>query len=142
MLGHELRNPLAALHTATELIDRQAGESFPRERGVMSRQLRHLARLVDDLLDVSRVTRGKILMRPEPMDLRALLTRVVQGFEKTARTQGVRLDLETGDPLTIRGDALRLEQIATNLISNAIKYTNEGGRVSVTLAGKGGQAEL
>jgi CheY-like chemotaxis protein len=82
-------------------------------------------------------------MRPEPVDLRALLSRVVQGFEKTARTQGVGLDLgAAGEPVTVRGDALRLEQIVTNLISNAIKYTNEGGRVSVTLAREGGQVEL
>ena len=143
MLGHELRNPLAALVTAAELIDRRAGDTFPRERAVISRQLRHLSRLVDDLLDVSRVTRGKIPMRLEDVDLGGLLSRVVQGFESAAAAQGVRLELQGGEQtVPVRGDTIRLEQIATNLVSNAIKYTNRGGRVAVILVRQDGAAQL
>ena len=143
MLGHELRNPLAALVTATELIERQAGDRFARERGVMARQLRNLSRLVDDLLDVSRVTHGKIPMRLEAVELRALLTRVAQNFSEAAQARSVRLEVRAGDdPVTVRGDAMRLEQIAGNLLSNAIKYTDRGGRVLVTLEREGEVAVL
>ena len=143
MLGHELRNPLAALLTATELINRQAEESFARERAVISRQLRHLARLVDDLLDVSRVTRGQISVQREEVNLVDLVSRVVHGFESTARMQGVHLELVSGaNALTVHGDVIRLEQIVTNLVSNAIKYTNSGGHIAVILRTASADAEL
>jgi signal transduction histidine kinase/CheY-like chemotaxis protein len=135
MLGHELRNPLAAILTAAELIDRQAGDSFTRERAVVSRQIRHLARLVDDLLDVSRVTRGKIALHEERIDFRALVLRTVESCMQAAQRQRVHLVERLGDePVIVRGDVLRLEQIVTNLLSNAVKYTNPGGRIEVVLA--------
>ncbi|HZR07520.1 MAG TPA: hybrid sensor histidine kinase/response regulator [Myxococcales bacterium] len=143
MLGHELRNPLAALVTATEIINRQAGQGFVRERNVISRQLRHLARLVDDLLDVSRITRGQISMRWEDVDLVELVSRVVQGFEAAAQAQSVHLELVPGErTILVHADVIRLEQVVTNLLSNAIKYTNAGGRVTVTLSRGAADAEL
>jgi signal transduction histidine kinase/CheY-like chemotaxis protein len=143
MLGHELRNPLAALSSATDLIDRQAGERFLRERAVMSRQLRHLSRLVEDLLDVSRVTRGKIAMRLEEVDLLELTSRLVLNAQRVAREQGVELEMEaTQDPVRVHGDVLRLEQVVGNLLSNAIKYTDPGGSVGVSIAREGDRAVL
>ena len=134
MLGHELRNPLAAIFTAAELIDRQAGDRFTRERAVVGRQLRHLSRLVDDLPDVSRVTRGKIALQEESIDLRAVVQRAIQGFERAAEIQGVQIVDALGErAVIVRGDLLRLEQIVANLLSNAVKYTNAGGRIEVSL---------
>ncbi len=143
MLGHELRNPLAALVTAAELIEREAGDQFPRERAVISRQLRHLSRLVDDPLDVSRVTHGKIPIHLNEVELGALLARVVHGFDETAKARGVHLELRAGDEAhVVRGDAVRLEQVAANLLSNAIKYTDAGGRVTVDLRREGTDAVM
>jgi len=143
MLGHELRNPLAAIYTAAELIDRQAGDSFTRERAVVSRQLRHLSRLVDDLLEVSRVTRGKIALHEENIDLRVVVHRAIQGFERAAEIQGVQIiDALVDGAVMVRGDLLRLEQIVANLLSNAVKYTNAGGRVEVSLEPGPSQAVL
>lgn len=141
MLGHELRNPLAALVTARELIEQKAGDSFARERAVMGRQLRHLSRLVDDLLDVSRVTRGKIPLQRERVELRAFFARVLQELERPAQVQGVHLTLAPGEgEVAVLGDVLRLEQIAGNLLSNAVKYTNRGGSIRVSVEAEGGEA--
>jgi signal transduction histidine kinase/CheY-like chemotaxis protein len=143
MLGHELRNPISAILTASELMDRAAGGQLDRERVVIARQVRLLSRLVDDLLDVSRVTHGKIPLQQENVDLRPLVQRVAQGFEKAARLQGVQLICTPGaDPLIVRGDPLRLEQIVANLTSNAVKYTNGGGRVELRLEREQGEAVL
>jgi CheY-like chemotaxis protein/nitrogen-specific signal transduction histidine kinase len=141
MLGHELRNPISAILTASELMDRAAGKPFDRERAVVARQVRLLSRLVDDLLDVSRITHGKIPLREEDVDLRPLVQRTAQGFEKPAQLQGVELVCAAGeDPVTVRGDPLRLEQILANLTSNAVKYTNAGGRVELRLDREPGDA--
>jgi signal transduction histidine kinase/CheY-like chemotaxis protein len=143
MLGHELRNPISAILTASELMDRSAGQHVDRERQVVGRQVRHLSRLVDDLLDVSRVTHGKIPLQEKMVDLRPLLQRIAQGFEKAAELEGVQLVCAAGEESAIiRGDPLRLEQIAANLISNAVKYTNKGGRVEVRLEREAGDAVL
>ncbi len=143
MLGHELRNPISAILTASELMDRTGGEQFDRERVVVARQVRLLSRLVDDLLEVSRVTHGKIPLQEENVDLRRLVQRVAQGFEKAARLQGVQLVCAAGeDPVIVRGDPLRLEQIVANLVSNAVKYTNSGGRVELRLERERGEALL
>ena len=131
MLGHELRNPLAAVLTASELMDSRAGTAFARERAVVNRQARNLSRLVDDLLDVSRVTRGKIPLHREPVDLREVAERAAAALARAARTQGVTVTLPAGGPVVVPGDPLRLEQVLANLISNAIKYTNAGGHIFV-----------
>ena len=143
MLGHELRNPLSALLTASELIDRDCAEVLGRERAVVRRQLRHLTRLVDDLLDVSRVTRGKIVLHAEPIDLRTVVQRAVHEFGDTARKQGVRISAALGETeLVIAGDLLRLEQIVGNLLHNAVKYTNDGGQIEIEAARGDGSVVL
>src|SRR5262249_9392482 len=109
-----------------------------RARDVVGRQIVHLGRLIDDLLDVSRVTQGKIELKWEVVDLCALLKRVVVNADQTKtgpRRQQLRLDLPE-DPLYLRADVTRLEQIFTNLIDNASKYTDAGGSVQVALCAR------
>jgi signal transduction histidine kinase/ActR/RegA family two-component response regulator len=143
MLGHELRNPLSALVTASDLIDRGAGERFELERAVIRRQLRRLSRLVDDLLDVSRVTQGKIVLHANPVDLRPLVEVTAREFRDAADARGVQMDVALGGlPVAVRGDPMRLEQIVANLLGNAVKYTPAGGRIEVTLARDSGDAVL
>jgi signal transduction histidine kinase len=136
MLAHELRNPLSAISNATELQGK-VGPQDPqsqRLRQTVHRQTRHLARLVDDLLDVSRITRGRIELRREPMDLGALVDQVVRTVGPAASERGHRLEPSLpAEPVMVHGDALRLEQVVTNLVNNAIKYTEPGGVIGVTL---------
>ena len=143
MLGHELRNPLAAIVTASDLIDRKAQGAMEPERRVLARQARNLSRLVDDLLDVARVTRGKIVLHEEPLDFRELVGRVCDGFRERARQQGLELAAHLPSaPVRVSGDQLRLEQVLTNLLTNAVKYSNSGTRIDVMLACEGGAAVL
>jgi signal transduction histidine kinase/ActR/RegA family two-component response regulator len=148
MLGHELRNPLAAIVTAVEVMELRAGEGeaadAKAQRAVIRRQGRVLGRLVDDLLDVARVTSGKVRLQLEPVDLATLVRRSVEAVAAIAERQKValRCRVETTRPLAASGDATRLEQVLLNLLNNALKYTPEGGAVDVTLAAQGGQAVI
>jgi signal transduction histidine kinase/ActR/RegA family two-component response regulator len=134
MLSHELRNPLAAILTAGQLMERRDPSAFVSERAIVQRQARLLARLVDDLLDVSRVTLGKIALAPGLVDMGALLERCVKSWLSAAGDFGVALTLQ---PLpasfAVDGDPVRLEQIVSNLLSNAVKYTPRGGHVTVAV---------
>jgi signal transduction histidine kinase/ActR/RegA family two-component response regulator len=133
MLGHELRNPLAAITLAIDMLPKGEGERAERQRAILERQSRHLGRLVDDLLDVARVTTGKVQIKPEPLDLADVVRRSVQGAELAARARGIALHAELGEmPLPIQGDLVRLEEIFNNLISNAIKYSLSGATVTVS----------
>jgi len=131
MLGHELRNPLAAIHTATELLLR--GPSEPeRAASIIARQTRKLARLVDDLLEVSRVESGKIVLKRRVVDLRAVVERSVDAMAARAEAAGLRLEVvHDREPVPVDGDPVRLEQVVGNLLSNAVKYTPPGGSVAV-----------
>ncbi|MDN3920664.1 hybrid sensor histidine kinase/response regulator [Roseateles violae] len=148
MLGHELRNPLAAISSSAEVLNRLAGEPHAdaelagQARAIIVRQTRHLARLVDDLLDVGRVISGKVLLRRQRVELAALLRRVLENFEVGGGT--AHHDLQsTLEPVWVDADATRLEQVASNLIGNALKYTPEGRRIAITLRGdEAGQALL
>jgi len=133
MLGHELRNPLAAIHTATELLVRVPSEpEWPA--GVIARQSRKLARLVDDLLEVSRVESGKIALHRAVTDLRAVVERSVEAMAGHAERVGIQLDVTLpDDPVPVDGDAVRLEQVIGNLLTNAVKYTPSGGIVAVAV---------
>lgn len=134
MLGHELRNPLSAISSAAELIGLAGAppEAVARARAIVQRQSRHLSRIVDDLLDLGRALSGKILLNRQPLDLAALLATCIDTFRATGRAAGYALTLDTA-PGWIDGDATRVEQIASNLIDNALKYTAPGGRIAVAV---------
>ena len=134
MLSHELRNPLAPIRNAVEVIRRLA----PHDAKLMwatditDRQVRQLTRLVDELLDVARISQGKIVLRPEAMDLGALLAECVEAQRPAiaARRQMLNQSLPAA-PLWVQGDAARLQQVVSNLLSNAVKYTPDGGQLFV-----------
>jgi signal transduction histidine kinase/CheY-like chemotaxis protein len=136
MLAHELRNPLAPVLTSLHLINRvETRTERDRVVDVMNRQVRHLARLVDDLLDVSRINRGKIHLKRERLDLTALLRHAVEDRRQTLDAARLRLVLDVpAAPLWARGDATRLAQVLHNLLDNATKFTPAGGEVHVRLA--------
>ncbi|MGQ0546470.1 MAG: response regulator [Betaproteobacteria bacterium] len=145
MLSHELRNPLAPIRNAVEVIRRLA-PAEPRltmARDVVDRQVTLLARLVDELLDVSRISEGKIALKKESLDL----ARVVANGVDTARPlidakrQKLSVDLPAG-PVWVSGDAERLAQVIANLLNNAAKYTQEGGRIELAAAASAGEAAV
>jgi signal transduction histidine kinase/ActR/RegA family two-component response regulator len=134
-LGHELRNPLASILTGLELI-RLAGLTQPsalRAAGVIERQVNHLVRLVDDLLEVSRITRGIIDVRKEPLDLNTVLKAAVETSRGVIDASQHELTLSLTDaPVPVLGDPVRLTQVFANLLNNAAKYTNTGGHISLS----------
>jgi signal transduction histidine kinase len=133
MLGHELRNPLSAIMMALQVLERREPHDG-RELGIVARQSRQLARIVDDLLDVARVTSGKIALHRVLVDLAALTEKAVEALQPLAARSGVALAATIPDtPLTILGDPVRLEQVLANVVGNALKYTPRGGHVGVTL---------
>jgi signal transduction histidine kinase/ActR/RegA family two-component response regulator len=141
-LGHELRNPLAAVTTATELLAHPEADAR-RARDIIARQARKLTRLVDDLLEVSRVSSGKITLQRVATDLREVVESSVAVVEPAAERAGIRIDVELPrERIVVDGDPVRLEQIAGNLLTNAIKYTLRGGEVRVTVERSGGFAAL
>ena len=136
MLGHELRNPLGAIGNAVELAirARDPNAAPDRQLTIIQRQVKVLSRLVNDLLDVSRVTSGKVVLQREAVDLVALLDRLVTQASVEARERQLHLSLSTEhEPAVVTGDAVRLEQIFNNLLSNSIKYTPPRGRIEVDL---------
>lgn len=136
MLAHELRNPLNAIGAANTLLDRSGPHdaNSVRLRAIISRQTRHLARMIDDLLEVSRITRGKIQIRKQRVDLVQVVKQAVHGSQPSidARKQHVVLALPA-TPMVVDGDDLRLEQIVLNVIGNAVKYSEPQTTVRVTL---------
>ena len=144
MLAHELRNPLAPIRNATHLLEHEALSERGRRALAMSRrQLVHLARLVDDLLEVSRVTRGLIDLRPEPLVLQQVLRGVVDGLAPVIDERGLRLVLEVPQrPLRLLADPVRLAQVLENLMTNACKYTDRGGRIELCVHEDGDRLEI
>lgn len=141
ILGHELRNPIAAVRLANDILQRIGGgdEAANQQREIIRRKTKHVARLIDDLLDVARVASGRIVLQREPLDLGRVAERCVASHADPARSRNVRLLLESSDePLAVYGDSVRLDQILSNLITNAIKYNRSGGEVRVTLKREGG----
>lgn len=141
MLAHELRNPLSPIRTGLELLAFQEVE--PEVVGLMREQVEHLSRLVDDLLDVSRIMRGKIHLRTEPIDLMDIVRRAVRTVEEeiTARRQQLTVT-SVADPVWILADPVRLTQVVSNLLNNAVKYTGAEGRIELTIVREGDQAVL
>jgi signal transduction histidine kinase/DNA-binding response OmpR family regulator len=145
MLGHELRNPLTPIRNGLHILRRQdlSRDIIEQTRGMMERQTTHMTRLVDDLLDLSRITRGLIILKPEPVELAEVVLRVIETMNPLVREHQHELHVgSTGGPFQLEADPVRLEQIVTNLLSNAIKYTNPGGRITVLLERDGGEAVL
>ncbi len=138
MLAHELRNPLAPLNNALEILRQPAAPSAATDRAkdIMSRQIHNLVRMVDDLLDASRMTQGRIQLRKEPVDLLAVIERAVETTHHhlDARTQRLTLSLPT-EGVSLNVDVFRMEQILVNLISNASKFTAQGGPIWLTVEG-------
>lgn len=136
MLSHELRNPLAILHNTLLLLELTQGQdpslSLPKGLGMMSREVAHLERMVDDLLDVSRISRGVITLQWERIEVGALVSNAVEGVQALYDTQHRQLVVSLPDePVYVRGDSTRLHQVLVNLLTNGLKYTQEGGHVRV-----------
>jgi signal transduction histidine kinase len=131
MLGHELRNPLAPIRSVIDLVKRR-GELRPRELEILDRQTATLTRIVDDLLDVARITHGKIELRREPLEVQAAVRRAVDSVRAAVDQRGHHLEVHLpGSPLFVDADPVRLEQVVVNLIGNAAKYTPPGGHLGV-----------
>jgi signal transduction histidine kinase len=134
MLAHELRNPLAPVRTGLELI-RAAGntpETVARVRIVMERQVAHMVRLIDDLLDVSRITSGKIQLHREPTPLAGLLTSAIDANRAAMEQKGIRLTVDIPEaPCVLDVDPTRFVQVMSNLLHNAVKFTGTGGSIEV-----------
>jgi two-component system CheB/CheR fusion protein len=146
MLSHELRNPLAAILSATRILGQaQWGqETACREAGlVVDRQAKHMTRLLDDLLDVSRITRGRIVLRSEILDLRDTARSAIEALGPLLAEHDTHLSVDIPDePVRVIGDAARLHQIQANLLSNASKYTERGGHVRFELRQIGDEARI
>ena len=144
MLSHELRNPLGAMVAATQLLQRGATqERRQRLLDVLGRQSQQMARLLDDLLEVSRVTQDKIELKKRTLDLRPLVSEAVEAARELMQTRQIELKLELdSEPLYVDGDPSRLQQIQANLLNNAAKYTPVGGHVLVTAHREGDKVVL
>jgi PAS domain S-box-containing protein len=144
MLAHELRNPLAAIMTAGEVLHRTVPEAQAQKlTGVVRRQTRALARMVDDLLDVSRVTMGKIHLATEPLLLGEVVARAADAIRDAMVRQRLQFAVHVDDdPIWLRGDVTRLEQVLSNLLTNALKFTPTGGHVTLEAHARGGEAVI
>ena len=142
MLGHELRNPLGAIRNAIATASLDA-DHRPKALSIARRQTEQLAHIVDDLLDVARITQGRISLRREPLLLQVVVDRALEATRSfcEARKHTLVLDV-AAEPIAVDGDATRLEQVLVNLISNACKYMNPHGEIVLTLKRVGAQAEI
>lgn len=144
MLAHELRNPLAALSLVGQRLRLPAAEDLLEwAAGVVERQTGHMLRLVEDLLDVARVRQGKVNLCREPTDLAGVAVRAVETSRPLVegRNHALEVTLPPG-PVWVEGDGTRLAQVVANLLTNAARYTPDGGRISLTVAGEDGEAVL
>jgi signal transduction histidine kinase/CheY-like chemotaxis protein len=143
LLGHELRNPIGAITNAVSLMERLGApdDAAAPARAIIVRQAEQLGRLVDDLLDVARLTARKIALQRRPVDLRGVVERCVATVRLAGgdKARDIRVD---GESVTVPGDPARLEQVVGNLLDNAVKYTAPGGRILLTLRRDGGLARI
>jgi signal transduction histidine kinase len=145
MLAHELRNPLAPIHNAVKLLRAKAPAEADLQwaQEVIDRQVTQLVRLVDDLLDVSRITRGKIRLQMEPVSVQASVSQAVETSRPLIDARRHQFSLSMpAQTIWVRGDAVRLAQVLTNLLNNAAKYTDEGGHITLSVVRDHGEVVL
>jgi signal transduction histidine kinase/DNA-binding response OmpR family regulator len=143
VLGHELRNPLAPILTALQLMRQRDGDRSAKECSIIERQAQHLVRLVDDLLDVSRITRGKIELKTERVELADVVARAIETSSPVLEHRQHHLGVDVRSRgLALDGDPDRLAQVISNLLTNAAKYTERGGRITVSAAQRGDQIRI
>ncbi|MDC0721401.1 chemotaxis protein CheB [Nannocystis bainbridge] len=142
LLGHELRNPLAPIRNATHYLQRTvpATPEMQRAVGMIERQAAHMARLIDDLLDISRISSGKILLKKRREDLAAVAHTVVEDLRGEAARADVTVEFTAREAIPVDGDAVRLSQCISNILGNAFKFTDPGGRISVVVERRGDAA--
>jgi signal transduction histidine kinase/ActR/RegA family two-component response regulator len=131
MLGHELRNPLSPILTALQLMRLRGVEGADNERAIIERQVKHVVRLVDDLLDVSRITRGKIELERNRVELADVVARAIEQASPLIEQRRHRLHVRVPEDLRVDGDSGRLAQVIANILTNAAKYTEPGGDIDV-----------
>ena len=142
-LAHELRNPLAPLTTSLEIfkLAQPGGPVADKARGVMERQLRHLVHLIDDLLDVSRISTGKVALRRSRLTVQEVIAHAIEASQPLIDVAGHRLDVRmTATPIWVDGDLTRLAQVVSNLLSNAVKYTPNAGQIIISASTENAQA--
>jgi signal transduction histidine kinase len=145
LLGHELRSPLAAIRNALQVLGQQGIDAAMREnvRGLMERQTQCIGHLIDELLDVSRIEHGKISLRKQRLDLAQTVARAVETVCSSIEERGHQLEVSLPqEPVSVDADPGRLEQILVNLLNNAAKYMEPGGRIWLTAAARGGDVVL
>jgi PAS domain S-box-containing protein len=143
MLGHELRNPLSPIVTALQLMKMRGDLQSTKEQGIIQRQVDHLIRLVDDLLDVSRITRGKVELRTETVEIAQVLARAVEMASMLFEQRRHRLTIDVASTgLLWCGDATRLAQVVSNLLTNAARYTDAGGDIRLRATREGDQVAI
>ncbi|MGV3571642.1 MAG: hybrid sensor histidine kinase/response regulator [Ramlibacter sp.] len=143
MLAHELRNPLAPVRYAAHALRAQAGSPRVAQlTEVVERQVAHMGNIIARLLDVSRMTRGSIVLEREPLDFAELVLRCAQAHEAAAAQRGIRLACDAAGPAWVDGDATRLRQVVENLVDNAIKFSPDGGTVRLALSRQPGEVVL
>jgi PAS domain S-box-containing protein len=139
VLAHEIRNPLASIRNSLRLMRPSANGQGPaaeteRDRSMAERQVEHLARLIDDLMDVSRIGQGLIELRPQPIELKTVLNRAIEATRSPLEERNHHLELCLPDrPIALEADSTRIEQVFGNLLTNAIKYTSPGGLIRVSV---------
>jgi signal transduction histidine kinase/ActR/RegA family two-component response regulator len=145
MLAHELRNPLAPIRTAADLLPGLIERGDPRTGAtldIVSRQVRQLTRLVDDLLDVSRITRGRIEIQRNPVELSAVVRQAIESVDPQIKEKRHTIHIAVLPGLYVEGDSARLVQCVSNVLTNAVKYTDMGGEIDVTVATEGKRAVI
>jgi signal transduction histidine kinase/ActR/RegA family two-component response regulator len=142
MLGHELRNPLSPILTATQLMRLRGEDPCAKERTIIERQARNLVRIVDDLLDVSRIARGKIVLERRPIDLAAVIGEAIEQASPVIDEQAHRLHVDLEPGVVIDGDPARMAQVFANLLTNAAKYTRRGGEIRISAKASRGAVEV
>ncbi len=145
MLAHELRNPLAPIGTAAQLLRMAPGDATTvgKAADIIARQVEHMTQMVDDLLDVSRVTRGLVQIERAPLDLREIVSGAVEQVEPFLSSRGHRLRVDAaGEPIVVLGDRHRLVQVVSNLLNNAAKYTPPGGAITLSVVALADAVEI